>query len=309
MNKTEIDRLLKLPFNELIAMADKTRQMRAGSRMDLCSIMNAKSGLCNQDCKFCAQSAMHSTGIDSYPLKSKEKIVREAIAAKDIGAERFGIVTSGDSLDQDELKTIADAVYEITDTVGIKVCASLGSLTEKDLRFLKNSGLSRYHHNIETSSNYFSKIATTHTFQDRIKTIQAVKSAGLELCSGGIIGMGEAMDDRVQMALALKDLDVDSVPINILVPIAGTAFENIPEMSRIEAIRTIAVFRIVLEDVTVKIAAGRESILKDFQAMAFMAGANGMLIGGYLTVRGRDVSEDWKLIKEVELLWRTDKNS
>lgn len=304
MNKKEINKLLKLPLSKLIAMADETRRECAGSGIELCSIMNAKSGLCAQDCKFCAQSSRHSTGINTYPLKTKAEMLEFARRAKDIGAERFDIVTSGNKLSKDDLSVIRDAIHEITGNIGIKMCASLGSMEEKDLRLLKEAGLTRYHHNLETSENYFSKIVTTHTFQDRVNTIKAAKNIGLEVCSGGIIGMGETMDDRISMALTLKGLDVDSVPINILVPVKGTRFENRIVLSGNEAIRTIAIFRIILKDKTIKIAAGRESVLKDFQALAFMAGANGMLIGGYLTIKGREVSEDRKLAEEVKMLWQ-----
>jgi biotin synthase len=304
MSRQEIYNLLKLPLPELISRADKVRQEFIGSKLELCSILNAKSGFCNQDCKFCAQSACHQTGAPVYPFKTKKEILEAAKRAKDIGAERFDIVTSGDTLSKDELNKACDAIAEVISKIGIKMCASLGSLDEEAFILLKEAGLSRYHHNIETSPGYFPRIVTTHTFQDRIKTIKAAKRAGLEVCSGGIIGMGETLEDRVEMAICLKELDVDSVPINVLVPIKGTPLERRDTLSCHEAIRTIAVFRIILKDKIIKIAAGRESVLKDFQAMAFMAGANGMLIGGYLTIKGREVSEDRELVEEIEKLWQ-----
>lgn len=304
MSSKEINELLELPLSELISRADSIRHESAGPKLELCSILNAKSGLCGQDCKFCAQSARHHTGASVYPFKAKEEILEAARRAKDIGAERFDIVTSGETLSKDELNRACDAISEVTSKIGIKMCASLGSLDEEALISLKQAGLSRYHHNIETSPGYFPRIVTTHTFQDRIRTIKAAKGAGLEVCSGGIIGMGETMEDRVEMAICLKELDVDSVPINVLVPIKGTPLGTRETISCHEAIKTIAVFRIILKDKIIKIAAGRESVLKDFQAMAFMAGANGMLIGGYLTIKGREVSEDRKLVEEIEKLWR-----
>lgn len=304
MDRAEIKSLLRLPLAELISLANKTRQKFQGSRLELCSIMNAKSGRCAQDCKFCAQSSRHSTGINAYSLKNKKEMIEQALRAKDIGAERFDIVTSGNTLSQEEIKRIADTIAEITHKIGIKMCASLGAINEENLSLLKEAGLSRYHHNLETSPAYFPKIVTTHSFQDRIDTIKAVKKAGLEVCSGGIIGMGETQEDRIEMALALNALDVDSVPINILVPVKGTALEKQPTLSPVEAIKTIALFRIILKDKIIKVAAGRESVLGDFQALAFMAGANGMLIGGYLTIKGRQVSEDWKLSQEIRQLWR-----
>jgi len=304
MNKEEIKPLMDLPLAELISIASKIRQDFAGSKIELCNIMNAKSGLCGEDCKFCAQSGRHSTGVNSYPLKKKEEMIEAALRAKEIGAERFDLVTSGDRLSRKELEVIVSAVSEITREIGLKMCASLGALGEEEFSLLKKAGLSRYHHNLETSPGFFPRICSTHTFKDRVSTIQAAKKAGLEVCSGGIIGMGETQDDRMEMALWLKELGVDSVPINILVPIQGTPLEAKNTLSCEEAIRTIALFRIILKDKIIKIAAGRESVLKDFQGLAFMAGANGMLIGGYLTIRGRSIEEDRKLVEEIEKLWQ-----
>lgn len=303
MDKREIKALLDLPLAELIAKADRVRR-DAGLGLELCSIMNAKSGMCAEDCKFCAQSARHRTAAFVYPMKGKEEMLKAARHAKDIGAKRFDIVTSGNSLTKEEIEVITEAVSEIRKEIGIDMCASLGRLDENSLKALKEAGLSRYHHNIETSPNYYPNIVTTHSFQDRVATVRAAKRAGLEVCSGGIIGMGESWDDRIDMVIILKELDVDSVPINVLVPIKGTGLENIKILSCVDVIKTIAIFRIVLEDKIIKIAAGRESILKDFQAMAFMAGANGMLIGGYLTIKGRDINDDQALAEEVKRSWQ-----
>jgi len=178
-------------------------------------------------------------------------------------------------------------------------------MDEKELIQLKNAGLSRYHHNLETSPSYFSKIVTTHTFADRINTINSAKRAGLEVCSGGIIGMGETLNDRIDLALMLKELDVDSVPINILVPIKGTALGKLSQLSVTETLRTIALFRIILKNKIIKIAAGRESVFGNSQVSAFAAGANGMLTGGYLTIKGQDVDEDRKLVTQIKRLWQT----
>ncbi len=304
MDRDKINKLLELPLAELISLADKQRRQHSTAKIELCNIMNAKSGRCGEDCKFCAQSSRHKTSAHAYPLKSKEEMLSAAKQAKEMGADRFDIVTSGDHLSPDELKVICSAIAEITSTLGIKMCASLGTLRESEFRVLKAVGLSRYHHNLETSRRFFPWIVTTHTFDDRINTIKAAKSVGLEVCSGGILGLGETMQDRIEMALILKELKVDSVPLNILVPIKGTPLENHPGLSCEEAIRSIAIFRIILKDKIIKIAAGRESLLKDFQAMAFMAGANGMLIGGYLTIKGREVSDDRKLVDEIEKIWQ-----
>ena len=303
MKAEEINCLLNKPLLELIAFADKIRRDSIGSKFELCNIINAKSGLCSEDCKFCAQSSRHCADIPIYPLKKKNQIVKAAQQAKEIGAGKFGIVTSGNRLKASELDIIAQAISEIKSKVGIEVCASLGALEKCELSTLKEAGLSRYHHNIETSARFYSRIVSTHSFEERINTIRAAKEAGLEVCSGGIIGMGESWQDRIDMALLLKKLNVDSIPINLLVPIKGTSLESLNPISCIDAIRTICIFRIILKDKIIKIAAGRETILKDFQALGLMAGANGMLIGGYLTIKGRDVAEDRRLIEEVEKIW------
>ncbi len=303
MKEADINFLLETPLLELVSSADKVRRDSVGSKFELCNIINAKAGLCSEDCKFCAQSSRHSADVSIYPLKKKNQIVEAAQQAKKIGAEKFGIVTSGNRLKKSELDVIAQAISEIKGRVEIDICASLGALERDELAMLKEVGLSRYHHNIETSARFYSRIVSTHSFEERINTIKAAKEVGLEVCSGGIIGMGESWQDRIDMALTLKKLNVDSVPVNLLVAVKGTALESLEPVSCVDAVRTICIFRIILKDKTIKIAAGRETVLKDFQALGLMAGANGMLIGGYLTVKGRDVAEDWKLIKEVEKIW------
>ncbi len=230
-------------------------------------------------------------------------MLAEAERAKEIGAERFSIVTSGKGPDRQEVWKIAEVINTIKEKIGISPCASLGILDTKSLALLKDAGLNRYHHNIETSRRFYPKIVTTHTFDDRIKTIQAASEAGLEVCSGGIIGLGESEEDRISMALTLKELDVDSIPINILVPLKGTPLEKIKTISIAEILRTIAIFRLITGNRTIRIAAGRESVLKDFQGLAFMAGADGMIIGGYLTVKGRSPEEDLGMVSEIRKLW------
>jgi biotin synthase len=283
--------LLKLPLADLIKKADGERRRHHVS-FDVCTITNAKSGQCSEDCKFCAQSLHHASKIDAYPLKSMEKMLDEARIAKTNGAQRFCIVTSGNVLSDEDFRTVTETITQLRDSVGISADASLGRLSKERLKVLKDAGLTRYHHNIETSRNFYPMIVTTHTFDERLETINAAKEAGLEVCSGGIIGLGETWQDRIDMALTLKELDVDSIPINILNPIKGTPLESVEKLSPLDAIRTIAIFRIILPGKTIKIAAGRETILKDYQAMCFAAGANGMLMGGYLTIKGRSVDEE-----------------
>ncbi len=294
---------LNTPLEELVSRADEVRKKFIGNKLELCNILNARSGLCSEDCKFCAQSARHHADISTYPLKKKEEVVKAARKAKAIGAEKFGIVTSGNRLSNSEVNVVAQAISEIKDRIGIAVCVSLGAVEKSQLQLLKEAGLSRYHHNIETSRRFYPQIVSTHTFDERINTINSAKQVGLEVCSGGIIGMGETWQDRIDMAYTLKELDVNSIPLNILVPIKGTPLESAEPIPLADIIRTICIFRIILKDKIVKIAAGREVSLKDSQLKAFIAGANGMLIGGYLTVRGAALDADYALIEEIKRVW------
>jgi len=298
------EKYLELPLLELAHLADQVRSRNQESCFDLCTISNAKSGGCSENCAFCAQSDHHQTEIKSYPLKSKDELLKEAVRAQAHGAARFGIVTSGNRMTSQEVEKLVSALRLINKEVEIELCASLGELSETELKSLKDAGLVRYHHNLETSRKFFPRICTSHTYDDRLKTIIAAKAVGLTVCSGGIIGLGESWNDRIELALALRELDVDAVPLNFLMPIPGTPLAIREPLSGSDAVRTIALFRLVLPDKTIKVAAGRESILKDYQALAFMAGANGMLIGGYLTVQGREITEDHKLVEEVRRIWQ-----
>ncbi|OGF53437.1 MAG: biotin synthase BioB [Candidatus Firestonebacteria bacterium RIFOXYC2_FULL_39_67] len=298
-------KLDKMSLSELLEKAQQVMRKYDIKDIEMCNILNAKSGACDQNCKFCAQSSFHDTVSPVYPLKSEEEMFMAALEAKRIGAHRFDIVTSGNVLTKSDLASILRVIKKITTRINIKMCASLGRLGYEDLKQLKDAGLTRYHHNIETSERFFPHISTTHTYKDRVTTINAAKKAGLEVCSGGIIGLGESVRDRIDMAFALKELDVDSVPLNILVPIKGTKLENRKIMKPLDVIRTIALFRIILGNRIIKLAAGRESVLKDFQALGFMAGANGMMIGGYLTIKGRDAKDDLKLAEDVKEIWNS----
>ena len=296
--------LLNEPLGSLAARANQVRKEHLGDTLDVCSILNARSGRCGEDCKFCAQSARHHTETPVYPLKDAGQIVAAADRAKAIGAKRFGIVTSGNRLTDEEADVIAEAIERIQQEVGIAVCGSLGALSLAQLQRLKAAGLSRYHHNIETSRRFYAEVVTTHDFQERVDTIAAAKEAGLEVCSGGIIGMGETWQDRIDMATTLSALKVDSVPINILIPIKGTALEAAERLSVEDIVRTICIFRILLPTQAIKIAAGRETALADDQLKAFQAGANGMLIGGYLTVKGAGLDTDRALMDQIRQAWK-----
>ena len=299
----DLTKLQALPLAELMRQALAIKLARRGTSFSLCSIVNAKSGLCSEDCRFCAQSAHYQTEAPVYPLLDKEQILIAAREAKRIGASRFSLVTSGRGLASADLLQVLTLIRAIRKEVGIKVCASLGILGEVELRQLKEAGLSRYHHNLETSWEFFPQICTTHSFADRVATIRAAQAVGLQVCSGGIFGLGETEADRLSMAMSLAELGIDSVPLNILIPLAGTPCAGLPPLAIAEILRAIALYRLLLPQAAIRLAAGRESALADFLSSAFMAGADGMMIGGYLTQRGRSPEADRQFAEEIKQLW------
>lgn len=307
INKTEAMELTKLSgfkLMELFSVANEIREKYCGNLLETCTITNAKSGLCSENCKFCAQSSYYNTGINTYELKEKQILQAEYARAIEIGSEKFGIVTSGRGIKKGtkDFEEIKDFLKETKGKVSL--CASIGLLNEEELLELKELGLTRFHSNMQTSINAYSKLVSdTHNIEDRFETIKIAKKHGIAVCSGGIIGMGETWQDRIDMAFTLKDLDVDGIPINILTPIKGTPYENMEPLPMDEILKTIAIYRIINKDKNIKIAAGREGRLKDFMGMAFMTGANGMLVGGYLTVKGRSIEEDQKFIEDIKKMW------
>jgi biotin synthase len=295
--------ILTAPLKTIFNEGDSIRRQYYGNKLEICGIVNAKSGKCGEDCKFCAQSSHYNTDIIEYPLLETEEIIKKAKRAKKYGAQRIGIVTSGNILGNSDIERLFKVIRVLVDDVGIGVCGSLGALSKKDLRRLGESGMTRYHHNIESSGRFYPMIVSTHNYKQRLETISKAKEAGLEVCSGGIIGMGEKWEDRLDMALTLRELDVDAVPLNFLVPIKGTALGNRKLLSREEAIRTIFLFRRVLKNKSIKVIAGRENVLGRSQKLIYQAGANGMLIDGYLTVPGRSLQDDIDLISEIKGSW------
>ncbi len=288
------------PLYELFSIASFLRETCRGRRVDLCSIVNAKSGACPEDCSYCAQSARYPTEAEVFPLLPKEKILEAACRAKENGARRFCIVTSGRKPTPGELERIAEAISEVKET-GLLPCATLGILTKEELEVLKAAGLHRYHHNLETSERFFPEVCTTHTYQEKLQTIEAASEVGLSVCSGGVFGLGESWQDRADMAFTLKALQVDSVPINFLIPIKGTPMQSRPKLHPFEALRIVALFRIVMPERQIRICGGRFQTLGPFNAMVFMAGADGLLIGNYLTQRGCSIEEDWQIIRAYGL--------
>ncbi len=295
--------LYDLPLTELAARADRVRRDHQGNTLELCTILNARSGRCSEDCRFCSQSVQYDTGVREYPLVGQDVLLEAAQRAREIGSDHFCIVSSGRALSGQEFDDVLRAAAEIRRRTGMEVCGSLGCVTYTQLVQLREAGVSRYQHNLETSRRFFPQVVTTHSFDDRVRTVRDAKALGFSVCSGGILGLGESREDRISMALDLKALRVDVVPINALMPIPGTPLANREPISPIEVLKTVAIFRLLLPDTTIKLAGGRESVLKEFQAMAFMSGANGMIIGGYLTQRGRAVEEDQRMIGEIRQAW------
>lgn len=290
----------------LLAMADKIRQHFNGNTVDLCAIVNARSGKCPENCKFCAQSAHHETGVTVYPFMDDEDILHAARKAKEAGAIRFSIVTSGrNTSNPDEFNQIIRVLKRIKDEVGLEICCSLGLLTYEQAVQLKEVGVTRYHSNIETAPSHFPDICSTHSYADKMFTINNAKKAGIRVCSGGILGLNETPEQRVEMAFELKRLEVDSIPLNILNPIKGTPFENNKPLSPLEILRTFAVFRFVLPKALIRTAGGREVNLRDLQAYALSGGLNGLMVGGYLTTDGRSPQEDLQMIQDLHLVRNT----
>ena len=263
---------------DLISSANKIREKFKGNSVELCAIVNAKSGACSEDCSYCAQSAKSKADILVYPLMNKDNIIEKAQEAKAGGVKRFSIVTSGKKTNKNELKEIASMIKEIKN-IGLTPCASVGLLDKDEFTLLKENGLDRYHHNLETSESFFPEICRTHIYYDKLKTIEAAKSAGLSICSGGIFGMGETWEDRIEMAFALKKLDVDSVPVNFLNPIKGTQLENQPMLNPLEALKIISLYRFLLPSKEIRICGGRIQVLGEFNSMIFTAGADSLMTG------------------------------
>ncbi len=272
-----------------------------GDTVDVEALVNAKSGRCPEDCSFCAQSSFYNTGIEKYPLLRNEELVEKAAKAKEEGATSFCLVCAYREPPEKDFQQICEAIGEIRSKVDIEVNVSLGFMTLDRAKKLKAMRVKRYNHNLETAESFFPNICNTHRFSDRVNTAKIVKEAGLELCCGGIIGMGETPRQRLELAFSLASLHPEEVPINILIGREGTPLENLEPMDPIEAIKTIAVWRFILPKTILKIAGGREVHLKHNEKLALKAGANGIITGGYLTTGGNTAQKDIAMIKEIGL--------
>jgi biotin synthase len=272
-----------------------------GDTVDVEALINAKSGKCPEDCSFCAQSSFYDTGITKYPLLPKEVLVENAEKAKESGVSNFCLVCAYRDPPEKDFQQICEIISEIRAKVDIEVNVSLGFMTPARAQKLRELGVKRYNHNLEAAESYFSKICKTHDFADRINTARIVKQAGLELCSGGIIGMGESKKQRIELAFSLASLHPEEVPINILIGREGTPMTGFEPIDPLEAIKTIAVWRFIMPKTILKIAGGREVHLKDKDRLALKAGANGIITGGYLTTGGNSPNKDIAMIKEIGL--------
>jgi biotin synthase len=296
----EAQRLLNTTDVQILAeSANRIAQRFSEDLIDVEMLLNAKSGSCPEDCSFCAQSSFYESKINKYPLLSKETILGRAQTAKDSGANSFCLVCAYKSPPDSDFSHICDIIEHIKKYLEIDVNVSLGFMTKERAERLKMVGVKRYNHNLETSETYFSQICRTHDFSDRVNTARIVKEAGLELCCGGIIGMGETSLQRLELAYSIRDLLPDEVPINILIPKPGTPFENLHGVSPIDAIKTIAVWRFLMPTPIIKVAAGREVYFKDNDNLALKAGANGIITGGYLTTNGNDPGRDLEMIRDI----------
>ena len=293
-----------LATDDVMALADCANTITRtfnGDTVDVEALINAKSGRCPEDCSFCAQSSFYDTGITKYPLLPKEVLVENAKKAKDAGATSFCLVCAYRDPPEKDFQQICETITEIRSKVDMEVNVSLGFMTPARARKLRELGVKRYNHNLEAAGSYFSRICKTHDFADRVNTAKIVKQAGLELCSGGIIGMGESKKERLELAFSLASLHPDEVPINILIGREGTPMGGFQPIDPLEAIKTIAVWRFIMPKTILKIAGGREVHLKDKERLALKAGANGIITGGYLTTGGNAPNKDIAMIKEIGL--------
>ncbi len=285
-------------LDELCRGADHIRKALCGDEIDLCAIINGRSGRCSENCKFCAQSSHHRTEIQQYGFLDTDVIVADCKKHADKGVHRYSIVTAGRDLSGEDLQKACHAYQRMNEECDIHLCASHGLLTEEAFAALKKSGVTMYHENIETSKRNFPNICTTHTYEDKIKGIKLAQKAGFTVCSGGIIGMGETFEDRLDMAVSLAELKIESIPINALMPIKGTAYENREPLTENEIVRTVAMFRFLNPTAKIRLAAGRK-LMRDSGRLAFHSGANATITGDLLTTSGNNIEEDKNMLLQM----------
>lgn len=283
---------------KLYAAAGEIRDKMAGRHFDTCSIINARSGRCSENCKWCAQSAIFKTNIEEYELIDEKLCLELARQNASYGVDKFSFVTSGRALSDRNIEQLCRQAVKIKSLCSMHLCASMGLLKKEQLQKLKDAGITRYHCNLETSPRYFSRLCTTHTTEDKIATIRAAREIGMEVCSGGIIGMGETMEDRIDLAMTLRELGIKSIPVNVLNPIPGTPLEGTPPLSDEEVLTTIAIFRFIHPDAYLRFAGGR-MLIQHIETEAIEAGINSAIVGDLLTTIGSKVKEDMEKVKNM----------
>ncbi len=299
ITKEEALQLIPVPLEELTTAGDEIREKICGKGFDLCTIVNGKCGKCSEDCKYCAQSAhYHTSCTETYPLLPTEELVAGALHNQEQGVLRYSIVTSGRALTDQEVDRICTSIKAIKAQVGIEVCVSFGLLNKAQFQKIKAAGASRVHCNLESSRHYFPAICTTHTYDEKIATLKAAKAAGLSICSGGILGLGETMEDRIDMVLTARELGVKSIPVNVLNPIKGTPYEHNKVLTNEEVCRTVAIFRFLIPDAAIRLAGGR-GLLGDKGEKCFTSGANAAISGDMLTTAGITVATDLALLHKL----------
>ncbi len=298
LNRESILTLCQAPLDELCSAADEIRAHFCGNGFDLCTIVNGKSGRCSEDCKYCAQSAHYQTHVEEYSLLGTDEIVRQAKHHAEQGVLRYSIVTSGRKLGDADISQVCESIRAIKASTDIEVCVSFGLLDEAAFRKVKAAGASRVHCNLESSRSYFPTVCTTHTYDEKIETLQAARRAGLSICSGGIMGLGESMEDRIDMALTLQELGVKSIPINFLNPIPGTPFADNAPLSDEEKRRIVAIYRFILPNTSIRLAGGR-GLIVDKGEGCFRSGANAAISGDMLTTAGITVETDLQLLDRL----------
>lgn len=298
ITKEEALELYQEPLEALTRAADEIRQYFCGNGFDICTIINGKSGRCSENCKYCAQSSFYHTKVEEYPLLDTDEIVKQAQYNDERGVLRYSIVTSGKKLSPQEIDRMCETIREIKKQTDIEVCISFGLQTEEEYRKLREAGATRVHNNLETSRRNFPNVCTTHGFDDKVAAIQAAGKAGLSVCSGGIMGLGETTEDRIDMALTLRELKIGSVPVNMLNPIPGTPYEANPKLTEEDMRRIVAVYRFLLPKASIRLAGGR-GLLTDKGRSCFQSGANAAISGDMLTTAGITIETDMKMLDEL----------
>mgnify|MGYP004657245885 FL=1 len=304
LTKEQYLKLWDRPLDELIEISSSITKANFTNEIESCSILSAKTGACSENCKYCAQSQHNHAEIECHPLLDVETVVKAALSAKENGATRFGIVTSGKAPTKKEFETLLEMIRAVSAIEGLECCLSLGILSEEQVIQIKEAGVTRFNHNINTSERYYSEICSTHKFEDRLNTVKLLRKHGIDVCCGVILGMGETVEDRIDMAFTLREVKPATVPINVLNPIKGTPLEDyIDKISEEDILKSICLFRMILPHTLLKYAGGRTLRLsRENQKLGLIAGINSMMVGNYLTTKGSDMEDDRKMLKEVDLV-------